>query len=84
MLAEAFSFLPTLFDAELHPRHRRIRADARRKREECMINAVQFLEPLLSGDTEALVKMTKATLDARMTGEAVLKEDLTILKRDTR
>jgi len=41
-----------------------------------MIDAGEFLEPLLSGDTETLIRMTKETLDAGTTAEAVLKEGL--------
>lgn len=41
-----------------------------------MIDASQFLEPLLSGETDTVVKGTKEALDAGMTAEDVLKECL--------
>ncbi|MBE0556168.1 MAG: B12-binding domain-containing protein, partial [Proteobacteria bacterium] len=41
-----------------------------------MIDAGQFLEPLLSGETDTVVKRTKEALDMGMTAEHLLKECL--------
>jgi 5-methyltetrahydrofolate--homocysteine methyltransferase len=41
-----------------------------------MIDAGQFLEPLLAGETETVVKRTKEALDAGIPAEKVLKEGL--------
>ena len=41
-----------------------------------MMDAGQFLEPLLAGETERVVKGTKEALDAGMTAEDILKQGL--------
>ena len=41
-----------------------------------MMDAGQFLEPLLAGETERVIKGTNEALDAGMTAEDVLKEGL--------
>jgi 5-methyltetrahydrofolate--homocysteine methyltransferase len=41
-----------------------------------MMETGQFLEPLLAGETERVVKKTKAALDAGTTAEDLLKEGL--------